>query len=222
MLSAGFKDKIEDINRNLPQSSQTILLSATMPSEIHELIEKILRNPVRIIDPREEISLDGVRQFYVALEKEEYKEIVVMDLFERLQLASTLFFCNSRRKVDFLADLLQKQRFTVSKIHGGMEMPERNQMMKDFREGRSRVLITHDLLLRGIEIRQVLIVMNYDVPTEKEQYIHRIGRLSQFDKKGSVINLASVSSRLQTSLLFAWTQLEFYRQMQGLKFFMQG
>ncbi|KAA6393272.1 MAG: putative ATP-dependent RNA helicase [Streblomastix strix] len=111
-----------------------------------------------------EMRLEDSDLRYVVLEKENHKEIVVMDL----------------KKVDFLAGLLQNQMFTVSKIHGGMEMPERNQMMKDFREGRSRVLITIDLLSRGIEIPQVLIVMNYDVSTEKEQYIHCIGRSARF------------------------------------------
>ncbi|KAA6359847.1 MAG: putative Eukaryotic initiation factor 4A [Streblomastix strix] len=115
-----------------------------------------------------------------------------------------------KRKVDFLAGLLQKQRFAVSTIHGGMEISKRNQMMKDFREGRSRVLITTDLLSRKIEILQILIEMNYDLPIEKEYYIHRIGRLSQFDKKGIAINLATEEdgAQLQEILEFYQTKFE--------------
>ncbi|KAA6383825.1 MAG: putative Eukaryotic initiation factor 4A [Streblomastix strix] len=210
MLSAGFKEKIEEINHNLPQSAQTILLSATMPSEILELTEKILRNPVRILVPREELTLDGLRQFYVAVEKEEHKQDVLMDLYETLQLGQTVIFCNSKRKVDFLADLLQEKKFTVSTIHGGMEMPERNQVMKDFREGRSRVLITTDLLSRGIDVQQVSLVMNYDLPTEKEQYIHRIGRSARFGRKGIAINLVTEEdgAQLQEIQKFYQTKVE--------------
>ncbi|KAA6383070.1 MAG: putative Eukaryotic initiation factor 4A [Streblomastix strix] len=210
LLSVEFRGQIAQINRNLNHNVQVILFSTTMPTDILGLAQQILRNPVSILIPIEELTIDGLRQFYVAVEKEEHKQDVLMDLYETLQLGQTLIFCNSKRKVDFLADLLQEKKFAVSTIHGGMEMPERNQVMKDFREGRSRVLITTDLLPRGIDVQQVSFVMNYDLPTEKEQYIHRIGRSARFGRKGIAINLVTEEDgvQLQEIQKFYQTKIE--------------
>ncbi|KAA6385305.1 MAG: putative ATP-dependent RNA helicase fal1 [Streblomastix strix] len=181
IIGAGFKDKIEDIYDILPRSAQTILLTSTMFFEELQLTDEILRNPIRIHVPREKLSLDGLQQFYIAVEKEEHKQDILMDPYETLQLGQTILFCNSKRKVNFLADLLQEKKFTMRSIHGSMEMHERNQMVKDFKVGRSR----------GIDVHQILIIMNFDLPTEKEQYIHRIGRAARFGRKAIAIKLVT-------------------------------
>ncbi|KAH7818254.1 Translation initiation factor 4A [Monocercomonoides exilis] len=191
MLSQGFKDKIVEINSNLPKNAQTVLLSATMPQEIIEITRQILNDPVQILVPRDELTLDGLRQFYVAVEKEEFKEEALFDLYDSIQVAQCVIFCNSKRKVDYITEDLRSRKFTVSSIHGAMEQEDRNRIMQDFRDGKNRVLVTTDLLSRGIDVQQISLVVNYDLPMEKESYIHRIGRSARFGKKGIAINLVT-------------------------------
>ena len=152
---------------------------------------QILTDPVKILVPREELTLDGLKQFYVAVEKEENKFETLVELYETIQVSQCVIFCNSKQKVTQLKEDLEMQKFTVSAIHGAMEQSERNKIMADFREGRSRVLISTDLLSRGIDVQQVSLVVNYDLPAQKESYIHRIGRSARFGRKGIAINLVT-------------------------------
>ncbi|KAH7824863.1 putative ATP-dependent RNA helicase eIF4A [Monocercomonoides exilis] len=191
MLSQGFKDKIVEINSNLPKNTQTVLLSATMPQEIIEITRQILNDPVQILVPGDELTLDGLRQFYVAVEKEEFKEEALFDLFDSVQVAQCVIFCNSRRKVDYITKDLRSRKFTVSSFHGGMEQEDRNRILQDFRDGKNRVLVTTDLLSCSIDVQQISLVVNYDLPMEKESYIRRVERSVRFGKKGFVINLVT-------------------------------
>jgi translation initiation factor 4A len=191
MLSRGFKDQIYDVFRNLPTTTQVILLSATMPTEVLEVTKKFMREPVRILVKKEELTLEGIRQFYVAVDKEDWKLDTLTDLYETLMITQAVIFCNTRRKVDWLTDNMNKKEFTVSCLHGDMEQEERHRIMKEFRSGSSRVLITTDLLARGIDVQQVSLVINYDLPTNRETYIHRIGRGGRFGRKGVAINFVT-------------------------------
>jgi len=188
MLSCGFKDQIYDIFRNLPPSIQVCLFSATMPPQILDLTSKFMRDPVRILVKKDELTLEGIRQFYVAVEKEEWKLDTLCDLYETITISQAIIYCNSRRKVDFLWDQLTKRDFTISVMHSDLDQNERDLVMREFRSGSSRVLVSTDLLARGIDVQQVSLVINYDLPLAMENYLHRIGRSGRFGRKGAAIN----------------------------------
>jgi len=191
MLSRGFKDQIYDIFQNLRTEVQVCLFSATMPSEILEISQRFMREPVRILVKVAELTLEGIRQFYVAVDKEDWKFETLCDLYETLTITQAIIYCNTRRKVDWLTDKMGQRDFTVSSMHGDMTGQERELIMKEFRSGSSRVLITTDLLARGIDVQQVSLVINYDLPANRENYIHRIGRSGRFGRKGVSINFVT-------------------------------
>jgi translation initiation factor 4A len=191
MLSRGFKDQIYDIFKTLPPNVQVCLFSATMAPEILELTTKFMRDAVRILVKKDELTLEGIRQFYVAIEKEEWKLDTLCDLYETLTITQAIIYCNTRRKVDFLADQMTKRDFTVSTMHAELDQKERDLIMREFRSGSSRVLISTDLLARGIDVQQVSLVINYDLPQNMENYLHRIGRSGRFGRKGVAINFVT-------------------------------
>jgi len=188
MLSRGFREQIYEVFRYLPEKVQVALFSATMPLEVLEVSRRFMRDPVRILVKRDELTLEGIRQFYIAVEKEEWKLGTLCDLYETLTITQAIIYCNTRRKVDWLTEKMQAKDFTVSSMHGEMEQKEREMIMREFRSGSSRVLITTDLMARGIDVQQVSLVINYDLPTNRENYIHRIGRGGRFGRKGVAIN----------------------------------
>ncbi|CAE6413761.1 unnamed protein product [Rhizoctonia solani] len=191
MLSRGFTEQIYDIFKHLPSDTQVVLLSATMPADVLEVTKKFMRDPIRILVKRDELTLEGIKQFYIAVEKEEWKLDTLCDLYETVTITQAVIFCNTRRKVDWLTEKLTEREFTVSAMHGDMEQNVREGIMKDFRSGTSRVLITTDLLARGIDVQQVSLVINYDLPANRENYIHRIGRGGRFGRKGVAINFVT-------------------------------
>ncbi|KAK7945823.1 hypothetical protein WMY93_001551 [Mugilogobius chulae] len=172
MLSRGFKDQIYEIFQKLSTNIQVVLLSATMPADVLEVTKKFMRDPIRILVKKEELTLEGIKQFYINVEREEWK-------------------LDTLRKVDWLTEKMHARDFTVSALHGDMDQKERDVIMREFRSGSSRVLITTDLLARGIDVQQVSLVINYDLPTNRENYIHRIGRGGRFGRKGVAINFVT-------------------------------
>ncbi|URE01025.1 eukaryotic initiation factor [Musa troglodytarum] len=192
MLSRGFKDQIYDIFQLLPSKIQVGLFSATMPPEALEITRKFMNKPVRILVKRDELTLEGIKQFYVNVEKEEWKLETLCDLYETLAITQSVIFVNTRRKVDWLTDKMRSRDHTVSATHGDMDQNTRDIIMREFRSGSSRVLITTDLLARGIDVQQVSLVINYDLPTQPENYLHRIGRSGRFGRKGVAINFVTV------------------------------
>jgi len=191
MLSTGFKDSIYDIFQLLPAETQVVLLSATMPTEVLDVTKKFMRDPIRILVKRDELTLEGIRQFFIAVEKEDWKLDTLCDLYETVTITQAVIFCSTRRKVDWLTQKLHEREFTVSAMHGDMDQGQREVIMKEFRSGSSRVLIATDLLARGIDVQQVSLVINYDLPASKENYIHRIGRGGRFGRKGVAINFVT-------------------------------
>jgi len=191
MLSKGFKDQIYDIFQVLPSKVQVGLFSATMPPEALEITRRFMNNPVRILVKRDELTLEGIKQFYIAVEREEWKLDTLCDLYDTLNITQAVIFCNTRRKVDWLTDKMRAREFTVSSTHGDVGQKERDIILNEFRTGSSRVLITTDLLARGIDVQQVSLVINYDLPRNLENYIHRIGRSGRFGRKGVAINFVT-------------------------------
>jgi translation initiation factor 4A len=191
MLSRGFKDQIYDIFRELSGNIQVVLLSATMPEEVLDVTKRFMRDPITILVKKEELTLEGIRQFYVSVEQENWKLETLCELYETLTITQCVIFVNTRRKVDYLTQELRNRDFIVSCMHGDMEQKERSVIMSEFRSGSSRVLITTDLLARGIDVQQVSLVINFDLPNQRETYIHRIGRSGRFGRKGVAINFVT-------------------------------
>lgn len=188
MLSKGFKDQIIEIFKYVPNTAQVAIYSATMPPDILEITKKFMNNPIKILVTKDELTLEGIRQFYITLETEQDKYETLCDIYKTLTISQSIIYCSTKKKVEWLTEQLENNGYPVSKIHGDMIQTDRDNIMKSFRNGSTRVLITTDLLARGIDIQQVSLVINYDLPKEKEQYIHRIGRSGRYGRKGVAIN----------------------------------
>ena len=190
MLEDRFREQVMCIlGLGFPKETRVALFSATMPVEVVEFADKLLSNPVRILIPPEDVTLDGIKQYYVELPREDWKYEVLCDLYTQLNINQAIIYCNKRQKVEWLAEKMSAQGFPLSFIHGDMDVEERRRRMTDFRKGGIRVLISTDLLARGIDVQQVSLVINYELPVQRENYIHRIGRSGRFGRKGVSINL---------------------------------
>ena len=194
MLERGHNDSVYDVLSLMPPKCQMGLFldESTMSQEVQEIADIFMRNPIQICEKiciaRDFWGGKGIKQFYVMVDREEWKLDTLCDLYETLTITQCIVYVNTRRKVDWLVDKMQANDFTVSCMHGEMEQKERDIIMREFRSGSSRVLITTDLLARGIDVQQVSLVINYDLPTNHENYIHRIGRSGRFGRKGVAIN----------------------------------
>ena len=208
ILSRGFKEQIYNIFYNLPKV-QTCLFSATVPLDILEIANQFVDNAQQILVKKEELTLAGIKQFYVAIEEEKWKLDTLCDLYETLTINQAIIYCNTKNRVEWLANEMTKRDFSVSCIHGELSQQERDVIMKNFRDGKNRVLITTDLLARGIDIQQISLVINFDIPTNRENYIHRIGRSGRFGRKGVAINFITNSdvSQLRDIETFYLTQI---------------
>ncbi|UJR11017.1 hypothetical protein I4U23_015201 [Adineta vaga] len=195
MLREGFKEQIYDIFVMMPEDVQTLLISATMTRDVINVSTKFMNDPVKIFVKKEELTLDRIHQFYIDVQHERNKLDTLCDLYATLSITKAVIFCNTRRKVEFVTEKLRSQDFTVSAISSDLKQEERTAIMKEFRSGSSRILITTDLLARGIDIQQVNVVINYDLPTNRENYIHRIGRGGRFGRKGLAINFVADEDR---------------------------
>ncbi|KAK4683933.1 hypothetical protein P7C73_g6275, partial [Tremellales sp. Uapishka_1] len=192
LLNKGFKDQIYDIYRYLPPATQVVVVSATLPHDVLEMTTKFMTDPIRILVKRDELTLEGIKQFFVAVEKEDWKFDTLCDLYDSLTISSAIIFLNSRAKTIWLTEKLIENNFTVSMIHGELPQKERDAIMSEFRSGASRVLVCTDIFARGIDIPQVSLVINYDLPTTRENYLHRIGRSGRWGRKGVAINFVTV------------------------------
>jgi translation initiation factor 4A len=189
MLDMGFKDQIYDIVKYCPEDTQICLFSATMPQEALDITAKFMRDPIRILVKKEAVTLEGIKQFFINVEQENWKLDTLCDLYEsELTITQAIIFVNTIRKADWLMEKMEERDFTVSCLHGRMEQSERELRIKEFRSGSSRVLITTDILSRGFDCQQVNLVINYDLPRKRESYIHRIGRSGRMGRKGVAIN----------------------------------
>jgi len=192
MLARGFEEQIEDITSLLPQSAQVILVSATMPGDVLALEAKFMRDFVRIIVKAEPI-IEGVKQFYIAAENEDSKLDILSQINETMESFQTIIFCSTRKKLEWLTDKLTARGLLVSSMHGDMDAVHRCKIMEEFRSGSSRVLIATDLLARGIDVQQVLPIVNFDLPSQPDKYMYRVGWGGRPRRKGVAINLATAN-----------------------------
>ena len=177
------------LEMGFPKTTKVALFSATMPQEVIDVANKLLQNPVRILIPPEDVTLDGIKQFCVLLEKEDWKYDVLCDIYKQLNINQAIIYCNKRQRAEWLASKLSADGYPLSCIHGEMDNDERRRRMEEFRTGKIRVLISTDLLARGIDIQQISLVINFELPINRENYIHRIGRSGRYGRKGVAINL---------------------------------
>lgn len=189
MLDKGFKEQLNDIFKYVNKTSQISIYSATMPKDILYLSEQFMKDPLKILIKKEQLTLEGIKQFYIILNNEQDKYCTLIDLYQSLFIGQSIIYCNSKKKVSWLTEKLNEIGYSISSIHGDIPQKERDEIMIKFRKNITRVLITTDLLARGIDVQQVSLVINYDLPRDRESYIHRIGRTGRYGRKGVAINL---------------------------------
>ena len=191
LLSEGFINQIKQIISAVGTNTQIGLFSATMDTNFFKMTEKFLNNPINILINKENLTLDGIKQYNIECEKNEWKFDTLCDLYSLFSTSQTIIYCNFHQSVELLTKKMQEQNFKVSLIHGSMDIMEREDAMRKFRSLQTRVLISTDLLGRGIDVQQVSIVINYDIPFKNESYIHRIGRSGRHGRTGVAINFVT-------------------------------
>lgn len=201
LLTKGFKEQIYEIYKTLPAGAQVVVVSATLTPEVLEMTNKFTTDPVKILVKRDDVTLKGIKQYYIQCEKEDWKFDTLCDLYDNLTITQAVIFCNTKAKVNWLAGQMRKSNFTVAAMHGDMKQEDRDSIMKEFRSGSTRVLISTDVWARGIDVQQVSLVINYDLPLDKENYVHRIGRSGRFGRKGTAINLLTSQDKDELKLL---------------------
>jgi translation initiation factor 4A len=188
MLSAGFKEQVYNIFQHLNSEVQVCLFSATLPDGINSIIEKIMRNPVRVCVKREQLTLEGISQYFIAVDDDRQKYITLKNFFSFINLSHTIIYCNSIKRVQDLYEAMCEDGFPVCRIHSNMEKSARDKAFNDFRNGNTRFLISSNVTARGIDIQQVSVVINFDLPKCVHTYLHRIGRSGRWGRKGVGIN----------------------------------
>lgn len=188
LLSVGFKEQVYNIFQHMPQNVQVGLFSATLPYEVHSLTDKFMRNPVKVLVKAEQLTLEGISQFYVALEDDGQKYDCLKDIFSSFSMSQCIIYCNSVKRVQDLHDAMREDDYPVAQIHSGMEKEDRTRAYKEFRSGTTRVLISSNVTARGIDVQQVSTVINFDLPKCVHTYLHRIGRSGRWGRKGIGIN----------------------------------
>jgi len=188
MLSSGFKDQVYNIFQYLSNDVQVCLFSATLPDDINYITDKIMRNPIKISVKREQLTLEGIGQYYVAINDDREKYLTLKNIFTFNTLSHTIIYSNSIKRVQDLYEAMCEDGFPVCRIHSNMEKSERDKAFNDFRSGNSRVMISSNVTARGIDIQQVSVVINFDLAKDVHTYLHRIGRSGRWGRKGVGIN----------------------------------
>ena len=188
MLSEGFVDQIYKIFRSMPSTIQVGLFSATMTEKFFDISNKFMREPIKILVKNEQLTLEGIKQYLINVEVNEYKFETLCDLYSLLTINQSIIYCNNKKVVNHLTERMKEANFSISFIHSDITNKEREETMSAFRNGKTRVLISTDLLSRGIDVQQISVVINYDVPYDIQNYLHRIGRSGRFGRKGVAIN----------------------------------
>lgn len=184
-----YKQVMSILAKGFPQTTKVALFSATMLPQVVEVADKILSNPVKILIPPSAVRLEGIQQFYVPLDREDFKFECICDLYKNLNITQAVIFCNKKQKAEMISEKMRAAGFPVSCIHGDLEKPERRRRMLDFKNGNTRVMVATDIIARGIDVQQLSLVINYELPTNRENYVHRIGRAGRYGRKGTTINL---------------------------------
>nr|QBK88751.1 MAG: DEAD/SNF2-like helicase [Mimivirus LCMiAC01] len=190
LLRSNFQEQVKSIITSLHNTTQICLVSATMPQEVIELADQFLKNPMKILIKQDKLTLEGIKQYYINVRDNKYKLETICDLYKWISVNQSIIYANTVDRARYLKEQLEEKNFVVSVIYSkGMTMDERINIMNKFISGESRVLISTDLLSRGIDVHRVRMVINYDIPKNKESYLHRIGRSGRYGRKGIAITL---------------------------------
>jgi translation initiation factor 4A len=208
MLSSCFQEQVHSIFQYLNSDFQVGLFSATIPEEVKTLSEKFMRNPVNIFVKTDMLTLEGLKQYYIALDDDQQKYITLKDLFESLNISQTIIYCNSIKRVQDLTDAMRQDNFPVICIHSSMKHNERKEAITKFKSGEYRVLISSDVTSRGIDIQQVSVVINFDLCKNKHTYLHRIGRSARWGRKGVAINFITKRDMARMKEIEQWYHTE--------------
>ena len=210
MLSQGFQEMIHNIFQCIPRETQVALFSATFPDELMEITDKFMDSPERILVKKEQLTLEGISQFYINVKHNNWKYDVLTDIYNTINIAQCIIYINSKNKLNSVYQTLVEDNFPVGMIHGNLMTNERETIMNQFRSGEIRILLSTDLLSRGIDVQQLSLVINFDLPIQKETYIHRIGRSGRYGRKGVAINFVTDRDLqdLQELQTFYNTQIE--------------
>ena len=188
MLSSGFKEQVYSIFQNLNRDVQVALFSATLPENVYPIIQKIMRNPVQITVKREMLTLEGIKQYFIAVDDDRQKYCTLKSIFSFLSVSQCIIYCNSVKRVSDLYEAMKEDEFPVCCIHSNMDKSTRDAAFNEFRTGKSRVMVSTDVTARGIDVQQVSFVVNFDVSKSVHVYLHRIGRSGRWGRKGVGIN----------------------------------
>ena len=190
MLNMGFRDDIELILQATPKTRQTVFFSATIPRPIQQLIEKYARDPQQVRMEQQALTVPTVEQVYYEVDRR-YKMDLLMRLIDLHDLKLGIIFCNTKRMVDDLVDQLNAQGYSADRLHGDMTQMMRDRVMNKFRKSGLEFLVATDVAARGLDVDDVEVVFNYDLPYDGEDYVHRIGRTGRQGREGRAISFAS-------------------------------
>lgn len=219
MLSFGFKDQIYNIFQQLPSNVQIALFSATMPPDILHLTSKFMRNPTKITMQPQELNLEGIKQYFIAINNDFDKLDCLKDLFSRLTVSQTIIYANDVRRVKDLYEMMSKDGFAVCCIHREMGKQERADTIRQFREGQFRMLISSNITARGIDVQQVNTVINFDIPRSVDVYLHRIGRSGRWGRKGVAINFVTKMDVRQMKIIESHYKVNIEEMPADLEFY---
>jgi translation initiation factor 4A len=208
MLSSCFKEQVYNILQFVNNNVQIGLFSATLPDDVKELASKFMHDPVSILVKSAMLTLDGIKQYYVALNDDHQKYETLKDLFHNVTFSQTIIYCNSVKRVQELTDAMLQDSFPVTCIHSSMTRDERKKAIQMFKSGESRVLISSDVTARGIDVQQVSVVINFDLCKNKHTYLHRSGRSGRWGRKGVAINLITRRDTFAMKEIEEWYQTQ--------------
>lgn len=190
MLNMGFREDIDIILEKAPEERQTILFSATMPKEIMDLTGKYQKNPVLVKAVHKQLTVPSIEQYYIEV-TESLKLDVLTRIVDANNIKLALVFCNTKKRVDELTANLQSRGYSVESLHGDMRQIQRDKVMAKFRKGSIDILIATDVAARGIDVDDIEAVFNYDIPSDEEYYVHRIGRTGRAGRAGKSYTFVS-------------------------------
>lgn len=188
LLQNNFQVQIKELVSIMESDIQILLFTATVPDEMMTVSKKFMRNPYVITMQSENLSLDGIKQYYCAVTNDVQKMETLKDIYSQISISQSIIYCNSVNRTMMLYEELKSESFPVAFIHSTMDKSERFTIFNNFKSGKYRVLISTDITSRGIDIQQVGVVINFDIPICKYTYLHRIGRSGRWGRKGIAIN----------------------------------
>jgi ATP-dependent RNA helicase DeaD len=190
MLDMGFFEDIKNIFTYLPKDRQTLMFSATMPKSIKELAERILKEPASVTITKKEVTNENIKQYYYVVDEHE-RDDALLRLLDYKDPYKSVIFCKMKKDVDRLSTFLVSQGYTAKGLHGDMEQRQREEVIKSFKNGNLEILIATDVAARGLDVKDVTHVFNYQIPFDSESYVHRIGRTGRAGKNGTAVSIVT-------------------------------